>query len=567
MRTFHTCKPQQEEVGSSGSDRPLYWEFLSDPKLLNTAITRARCLVAVVGDPVSLCTVGECRSIWRDYIKRCNEKGGLYGVTMEELDKEINAAIASIELNPKAEPFVPKSPSMAEQSVNTEIAETRKVENNKEISKEPQTEQIDEEVKAKGPDISAEDSQNVNYRCSGSNFIKDSSDSSQDKSKKDEVDEEDEEDEEDDEDDEERVVEPGDFQDDLLDDETVSPRDLDEIILAFVKKCEETLQLDVARRSMFQDSEFPPLDATGSKGISSQTDANWYRFSVQNTKEISQETQNIEIDEEVKAKGPDIAAVEDGRLLEDSQNVNNQFSGSKFYEKSPDSNQEKNKKDEVVVEDDEERVVEPGDFQDDHLEDETVSPRGFDEIMLAFVKKREETFQLDVARESMFEDSEFPPLRDTGSKEINAQKDESICRSSIQDREDINDFFPEIRVINGRVEVRLTNLGFYNSPSERVQRIIACTKQQEFLDSSVLLHLLSDEPDKYKVCNLRLNPEKFETGYAEIEDTETPDIEIRGRVRRAFDRDKVVLELTESKSPSHAESGEVRFQGMVVGKF
>ena len=407
VRTFHTCKPQQEEVRASGSDRPLYWEFLSDPKLLNTAVTRARCLVAVVGDPVSICTVGECRSIWRDYIKRCNENGGLYGVTMEELEKELNAAIASIELNPKAEPFVPKSPSMAEQSVNTEIAETRKVENNKEIAKQPQTEEIDEEVKAKGPDISAEDSQNVNDRCSGSNFLYDSPDSSQDKNKKDEVDEDD---------DEETVVEPGDFQDDLLDDETVSPRDLDEIILAFVKKCEETLQLDVARRSMFPDSEFPPLEATGSNAISSQTNENRYRFSVKS-------------------------------------------------------------------------------------------------------------------------------------------------------REDIKDLFPEIRVVNGRVEVRLTNLGFYNSPSERVQRIIASTKEQDFLDPSVLRQLVSDEPDKYKVCNLRLNPEKFQVGYAEIEDTESPDIEIRGRVRRAFERDKVVLELVENKSPSHADSGEVRIQGKVVGRY
>ena len=410
VRTFHTCKPQQEDVRASGSDRPLYWEFLSDPKLLNTAVTRARCMVAVVGDPVSICTVGECRGIWRDYIKRCNENGGLYGITMKELEKELNAAIASIELNPKAEPFVPKSPSMTEQSVNKEIEETKKVKNNKKISEEPETEEIDGEVKAKGPDISAEDSQNVNDRCSGSNFLKDGSDSSQDKNRKNEVDEED------DEDDEERVVEPGDFQDDLLDDETVSPRDLDEIILAFVKKCEETLQLDVARRSMFQDSEFPPLEATGSNAISSQTNENRYRFSVKS-------------------------------------------------------------------------------------------------------------------------------------------------------REDIKDLFPEIRVVNGRVEVRLTNLGFYNSPSERVQRIIASTKEQEFLDPSVLTQLVSDEPDKYKVCNLRLNPEKFQVGYAEIEDTETPDIEIRGRVRQAFERDKVVLELVENKSPSHADSGGVRIQGKVVGKY
>ena len=35
--------------------------FLSSAKLLNTAVTRAESLVAVVGDPVALCSVGRCR--------------------------------------------------------------------------------------------------------------------------------------------------------------------------------------------------------------------------------------------------------------------------------------------------------------------------------------------------------------------------------------------------------------------------------------------------------------------------------------------------------------------------
>ena len=413
MRTLHTCKPQREELRDSGSDRPLYWEFLSDPKLLNTAVTRARCLVAVVGDPVSLCTVGECRSIWRDYIKRCNEKEGLYGVTMEELDKEINAAIDSIVLNPKAEPFVPKCPPMTEQSVDTEVGEKKKVQNNN---------------------------------------------------------------------------------------------------------------------------------------------------------KISEETQNDEINVEVKAKWPDIFAEKGGKLVEDSQNVDRANSGN-FFEKSPDSNQEKNKTDEGDEGDDEERVVEPGDFQDDLLDDETVPPRDLDAIISALVKKCAETLQLDLARGSMFQDSEFPPLRETGSNTISSQTNDHRNRFSVKSREDMTSFFPEIRVINGRVEVRLTNLGFYNSRSDRVQRIIASTKEQEFLDSSVLRQLLSDEPDKYKVCNLRLIPDKFQVGYAEIEDTETPDIEIRGRVRQAFDRDKVVLELVENKSPSQADWGKIRFHGKVVGKF
>ena len=401
------------EVRDSESDRSLYWEFLSDPKLLNTAVTRARCLVAVVGDPVSLCTVGECRSIWRDYIKRCNEKEGLHGVTMEELDKEINAAIDSIVLNPKAEPFVPKCPSMTEQSVDTEVGETKKVQNNK---------------------------------------------------------------------------------------------------------------------------------------------------------EISEETQNDEINVEVEAKWPDIFAEKGGKLVEESQNVD-RANASNFFEKNPDSNQENNKTDEGDEEDDEERVVEPGDFQDDLLDDETVPPRDLDEIISALVKKCAETLQLDLARRSMFQDPEFPPLRANGSNTISSQTNDHRNRFSVKSGEDMINFFPEIRVINGRVEVRLTNLGFYNSPSDRVQRIIASTKKQEFLDSSVLRQLLSDEPDKYKVCNLRLIPDKFQVGYAEIEDTETPDIEIRGRVRQAFDRDKVVLELVENKSPSQAGRGKIRFQGKVVGKF
>ena len=37
--------------------------FLTNIKLLNTAITRAQSLVAVIGDPLALCTVGNCRSV------------------------------------------------------------------------------------------------------------------------------------------------------------------------------------------------------------------------------------------------------------------------------------------------------------------------------------------------------------------------------------------------------------------------------------------------------------------------------------------------------------------------
>ena len=44
-------------------DTEVDYGFLSNMKLLNTAITRAQSLVAVVGDPLALCTVGNCRSV------------------------------------------------------------------------------------------------------------------------------------------------------------------------------------------------------------------------------------------------------------------------------------------------------------------------------------------------------------------------------------------------------------------------------------------------------------------------------------------------------------------------
>ena len=223
----------------SGSDRQLYWEFLSDPKLLNTAVTRARYFIAVVGDPVSLCTVGECRSIWRDYIKRCDSKGGLYGTTMAELDKEINAAIASIELNPKAQPFVPKSVSAPDQ--NADLTENNTAKSNEEALEETRGGENDGKTqplkgKERQPTITQERSEKV---IENHQDVKDipSTGAAMDPNleqnleykKKEEV-------EVDEEETKDGIVELGDLQDDLLEDETVSPWYMDEIILAFVKK-------------------------------------------------------------------------------------------------------------------------------------------------------------------------------------------------------------------------------------------------------------------------------------------------------------------------------------------
>jgi len=45
--------------------------FLDDPRLINTAMTRAKYTVVVVGNPTVLCALGSCREIWYRYIAMC----------------------------------------------------------------------------------------------------------------------------------------------------------------------------------------------------------------------------------------------------------------------------------------------------------------------------------------------------------------------------------------------------------------------------------------------------------------------------------------------------------------
>jgi len=56
------------------NDDEVDYGFLSNMKLLNTAITRAQSLVAVIGDPLALCTVGNCRSVTANIEKVCKHR-------------------------------------------------------------------------------------------------------------------------------------------------------------------------------------------------------------------------------------------------------------------------------------------------------------------------------------------------------------------------------------------------------------------------------------------------------------------------------------------------------------
>ncbi|XP_064619080.1 3'-5' exoribonuclease HELZ2-like [Lineus longissimus] len=73
VRTFHICDALPDE-SSNASD----YGFLTDKKLLNTAMTRAQSLVAVVGDPIALCAIGVCLSVWRTFIEHCDHLGSIH---------------------------------------------------------------------------------------------------------------------------------------------------------------------------------------------------------------------------------------------------------------------------------------------------------------------------------------------------------------------------------------------------------------------------------------------------------------------------------------------------------
>ncbi|XP_070580150.1 probable helicase with zinc finger domain [Ptychodera flava] len=119
VRTRNTCKQQRRRKPSRGQnqgaesleDDEVNYGFLSDAKLLNTAITRAQSLVAVVGDPISLCSVGKCRKLWEQFIKICHENKSLYGITYSSIRSQLDGVELkkTYTLNPLAPEFIPRA--------------------------------------------------------------------------------------------------------------------------------------------------------------------------------------------------------------------------------------------------------------------------------------------------------------------------------------------------------------------------------------------------------------------------------------------------------------------------
>lgn len=107
VRTRRTCTGSESGSKSENMD----YGFLSNSKLLNTAITRAQSLVAVVGDPVALCSIGRCRKVWERFIDICNQNQSLFGITWSTLRSQLDGVELkkTYVLNPLAPEFVPRA--------------------------------------------------------------------------------------------------------------------------------------------------------------------------------------------------------------------------------------------------------------------------------------------------------------------------------------------------------------------------------------------------------------------------------------------------------------------------
>lgn len=109
VRTRKTCSNKSEDID---------YGFLSNSKLLNTAITRAQSLVSVVGDPIALCSVGRCRKVWERFIEICHQNKSLFGITWQMLKLQLDGVELrkTYVLNPLAPEFIPNSRALQTES-------------------------------------------------------------------------------------------------------------------------------------------------------------------------------------------------------------------------------------------------------------------------------------------------------------------------------------------------------------------------------------------------------------------------------------------------------------------
>ncbi|XP_028629876.1 helicase with zinc finger domain 2 isoform X3 [Grammomys surdaster] len=110
-------------------------EFFTEPRVLNTVMTRAQSQLVAVGDAVALCSSGACRKLWKSFIRECVEHHSVFPeeLSMEQIEQgvaqrrnwaSLTLRAGSPEAEHKSTVQDPQRP-IAEGTVVTVKAETR----------------------------------------------------------------------------------------------------------------------------------------------------------------------------------------------------------------------------------------------------------------------------------------------------------------------------------------------------------------------------------------------------------------------------------------------------------
>ncbi|XP_045385326.1 helicase with zinc finger domain 2 isoform X3 [Lemur catta] len=66
-------------------------DFFTNPRVLNTVMTRAQSLLVAVGDAVALCSFGTCSKLWKSFIRECVERRSVLpeGLSLEQIEQAV----------------------------------------------------------------------------------------------------------------------------------------------------------------------------------------------------------------------------------------------------------------------------------------------------------------------------------------------------------------------------------------------------------------------------------------------------------------------------------------------
>ena len=219
------------------------------------------------------------------------------------------------------------------------------------------------------------------------------------------------------------------------------------------------------------------------------------------------------------------------------------------------------------------------DFAEYDNVDETVPPKYMDPIIQALKEKCEEkAIKRKLPDEANYEQNltEGGKLTDEAEREKDklelglapdsAKENGNKIDSNTAQRKIVHEDV-QMKTKKGKTQVFLVNIDY--KYSERTERLLRQPKvqEEECLQSDYLDQLLKDDPELYRECTLRVNYDGTRTSYGELHDAGTEDILIEGNTRQTFDRDVVVVKLSErpSSESTQLKSDSERLKGKICG--